>query len=520
MSSGQHLTKEMYDLVKSIGETRSKQEEDKIITTELNSLKTKINEKNINSKKQKENLIRAIYIEMLGHDASFAYIHAVNMTQSKIFSLKRMGYLACSLFFNDNSEFLFLLVAALQRDLASQNINEICVALNTVCKLICSGIVHALVDPVLNLLTHANELIRKKAIICTQKISSISTSLVSSHAEKMKRALCDKDPSVMGAVLHSYYLEIKKNPLPYKELTGSFVVILKQIIEHKLARDYDYHRMPAPWIQIRILQILSLLGSNDQKVSEQIYEILSQTLRRADDTGINIGYAVTYQCVKTISSIYPNQNLLETAGKSIARFLTSENNNLKYLGINALIPIVQINPKYSLEHQMTVVDCLESHDETLKRETLLLLYKMTNGNNVDVICEKLLHYLKMASDPHFKKDLVNKIMQLSERFAPSQEWFIETMNILFEFGSEFISEEILTNVLKLMDESFRMNQQEVGDYLINTYYEIICNKENLPDVVVKVVAWVFGEIGSELCKISVEITITFFLFHQIYYKIS
>lgn len=502
MSSGQHLTKEMYDLVKSIGETRSKQEEDKIITTELNSLKTKINEKNLSSKKQKENLIRAIYIEMLGHDASFAYIHAVNMTQSKVFSLKRVGYLACSLFFNDNSEYLLLLVAALQKDLNSSNVNEICVGLNTVCKLICSSIVHGLVDPIINLLNHANEIVRKKAILCIQKISAISSSLIPTFPEKLKRALCDKDPSVMGAVLHAYYSEIKKNPAPFKELTGSFVVILKQIIEHKLASDYNYHRMPAPWIQIRLLQVLALLGANDLKISEQIYEMLSQTLRRADDTGINIGYAVTYQCVKTISSIYPNQNLLEAAGKSISRFLTSENNNLKYLGINALIPIVQINPKYSLEHQMTVVDCLESHDETLKRETLLLLYKMTNSNNVEVICEKLLHYLKMASDPHFKKDLVNKIMQLSERFANSQEWFIETMNILFEFGSEYISEEILTNVLKLIDESFRMNQQEVGDYLINTYYEIVCSKENLPDVIIKLVAWVFGEIGSEICKFN------------------
>ena len=32
MSSGSHLTKDMHDLIKSIGETRSKQEEDKIIT--------------------------------------------------------------------------------------------------------------------------------------------------------------------------------------------------------------------------------------------------------------------------------------------------------------------------------------------------------------------------------------------------------------------------------------------------------------------------------------------------------
>ena len=54
------------------------------------------------------------------------------------------------------------------------------------------------------------------------------------------------------------------------------------------------------------------------------------------------------------------------------------------MGINALILIMQINPKYAVEHQMVVVDCLENNDETLKRETLELLFKMTNGANVEV----------------------------------------------------------------------------------------------------------------------------------------
>lgn len=80
MSTGSHLSKEMHDLVKSIGETRSKQEEDKIILKELTVLKNKLAEKNIPPKKMKEHLLRAIYIEMLGHDASFAHMQAVILT--------------------------------------------------------------------------------------------------------------------------------------------------------------------------------------------------------------------------------------------------------------------------------------------------------------------------------------------------------------------------------------------------------------------------------------------------------
>ena len=40
--SGSHLSKEFFDLVKSIGESRSKQEEDKIIVQEVHTLKQKM----------------------------------------------------------------------------------------------------------------------------------------------------------------------------------------------------------------------------------------------------------------------------------------------------------------------------------------------------------------------------------------------------------------------------------------------------------------------------------------------
>lgn len=59
------------------------------------------------------------------------------------------------------------------------------------------------------------------------------------------------------------------NPADFKDLTGSFVTILRQVVGGKLPLDFNYHSIPAPWLQIQLLRILSLLGREDQRYMSQ-----------------------------------------------------------------------------------------------------------------------------------------------------------------------------------------------------------------------------------------------------------
>ena len=113
MTSGSHLSKELLDLVKSIGESRSKQEEDRIITNEASLHRVKFTERNLSERKMKELLIRAIYVELLCHDATFSHIYDENLTQSKNLLVKRIGYLASRLFIDDNSEMVILMISTI-----------------------------------------------------------------------------------------------------------------------------------------------------------------------------------------------------------------------------------------------------------------------------------------------------------------------------------------------------------------------------------------------------------------------
>jgi AP-4 complex subunit epsilon-1 len=52
------------------------------------------------------------------------------------------------------------------------------------------------------------------------------------------------------------YPIVMNNPHQNKELTKKLVEILCHILDHKYPKEYDYHKIPAPWAQIDLLKML------------------------------------------------------------------------------------------------------------------------------------------------------------------------------------------------------------------------------------------------------------------------
>jgi len=270
--------------------------------------------------------------------------------------------------------------------------------------------------------------------------------------------------------------------------------------------------------------------------------------------GINVGYAIVYECVRTVTTIYPNAVLLDAAAASIARFIGSDNHNLKYLGVKGLAAIVKDHPRYAAQHQvghayitilslatvftrciiycpssfflpqLAVIDCLEDPDETLKRKTLDLLYRMTNPVNIEFITAKLLEFLEKATDPFLRNDLVTRISQSSERYAPSNSWYIQVMTRVsgklerdlqsirnwpitylpctiflkvFLLAGELVKPEVAHNLMQLIAEGTGEDEEsdmQLRKDAVENYVSLL-DKPVIPDLLVQTMSWVLGEYG-------------------------
>ena len=57
----------------------------------------------------------------------------------------------------------------------------------------------------------------------------------------------------------------QKDTRVWKDIVPTLVSILKQVVQKRLPKHYEYHHVPAPWTQVKILRLLGILGANDKR---------------------------------------------------------------------------------------------------------------------------------------------------------------------------------------------------------------------------------------------------------------
>ena len=145
----------------------------------------------------------------------------------------------------------------------------------------------------------------------------------------------------------------------------------------------------------------------------------------------------------------------------LGRFLANKENNVRYVALQQLIKVVDIDYNAVSRHRQTITDCLKDHDICIKKQALDLIYKITNAQNVKSVTKELINYLLVA-DSEFRKELSNKICQICEKYAPTKKWHIDTVVKVLTMSGSAVHEEYISQIITVIATTPQLHSYSVA----------------------------------------------------------
>ncbi|GME62984.1 Clathrin/coatomer adaptor adaptin-like protein [Neofusicoccum parvum] len=149
-------------------------------------------------------LLKLTYLEMFGHDMSWASFNVLEVMSSPKYPQKKVGYLAAVQSFRPDTEVLMLAENLLKKDLSSPQPTTITLPLTAIPHVINPSMANSLLSDLLPRLTHSHASIRKKTIVTLYRLALVYPETLRPAWPRIKERLLDddEDPSVTAAIVN------------------------------------------------------------------------------------------------------------------------------------------------------------------------------------------------------------------------------------------------------------------------------------------------------------------------------
>lgn len=120
---------------------------------------------------------------------------------------------------------------------------------------------------------------------------------------------------------------------------------LKTLVTTGYSAEHDVAGITDPFLQVKILRLLRLLGQGDERASETMNDILAQVCiqRSQDELAMlthpqvatntdgtkNVGNSILYETVLTVLDIEADSGLRVMAINILGKFLSNRDNNIR-----------------------------------------------------------------------------------------------------------------------------------------------------------------------------------------------
>ncbi|KAL6571796.1 hypothetical protein OROHE_002665 [Orobanche hederae] len=466
-SSGTRLR----DMIRAIRACKTAAEERAVVRKECASIRSAIGENDQDYRHR--NLAKLMFIHMLGYPTHFGQMECLKLIASPGFPEKRIGYLGLMLLLDERQEVLMLVTNSIKHNIE---------------------MARDLAPEVERLLQFRDPNIRKKAALCTIRIIKKVPDLAENFINPAAALLKEKHHGVLltGIQLCTDMCKISTEALEYfrKKCIDGLVKVLKDLANSPYAPEYDISGIIDPFLQIRLLKLLLVLGQGDADASDMMNDILAQVATKTESNK-NAGNAILYECVATILCIEDNGGLRVLAVNILGRFLSSRDNNIRYVALNMLMRAITLDSQAVQRHRATILECVKDSDASIRKKALELVYLLVNESNVKSLTKELVDYLEV-SDEDFKGDLTAKICSIVEKFPTEKRWYIDEMvKVLTEAGNH-VKDEVWHALIIVIT-----NASNLHGYAVRALYKAV-QTSGEQETLVRVAIWCIGEYGEML----------------------
>ena len=236
--------------------------------------------------------------------------------------------------------------------------------------------------------------------------------------------------------------------------------------------EHDVSGISDPFLQIKILRLLRILGRGDPGASETMNDILAQVIisqcssdhslhspstpqvATNTETSKNVGNAILYETVLSIMDIDSESGLRVLAVNILGRFLLNSDKNIRYVALNTLLKTVTVDNTAVQRHRATILECLKDQDVTIKKRAMELCFALINTSNIKSMMKELLVFLKTA-DCEFKQQCSSNMMIAADQHSPDTRWHIDTIFDVLKNSGNMVRDDVIFNTIQLISESLQ-----------------------------------------------------------------
>ncbi|KAF3916277.1 hypothetical protein ABW21_db0202183 [Orbilia brochopaga] len=490
----------LVQFIADLRNARARELEEKRINKELANIRQKFKDGGLNGYHKKKYVCKLLYIYILGWNVDFGHLEAVSLISASKYSEKQIGYLAVTLFLNENHDLLHLVVNSIKKDLLDNNELFNCLALHAIANVGGREMGEALNADVHRLLISptSKSFVKKKAALTLLRLYRKHPGIVQeTWAERVISLMDDPDIGVCLSVTSLVLALVQDNPELYQGCYVKAAFRLKRVVvDDDYTQDYLYYKIPCPWLQVKLLRLLQYYPpSDDISVQNMIRETLQKIIDLSSDMPKNTQQnnaqnAILFEAINLAIHLGTETGIMVQIIVRLGRFIQSRETNVRYLGLEAMAHLAAKSD--SLEpikkHQNTIIASLRDRDISVKRKALDLLYSMCDSTNAGVVVGELLKYLPNA-DYAIREEMVLKIAILTEKYATEYQWYVDNSLRLISMAGEHVSDEVWQRVIQITT-----NNEELQVYAAQTILGFVKGPQ-CHETLVKIGGYLLGEFG-------------------------